>query len=197
MTRKLSITTVVAVGVLAIGVPAAFGGVHAGGESATVLAQPDPMIEDGFAQAVRQASVPVIRDAHERVVGGEAQWLKALTARSEGLNRQYGLGEFTTAPRFRDASESGVASQPQWLKALAGRSEALNKQYGLGEYSTTATYNDSFYRAEPPRGAVPVSVTSGTEIEWPQIGVGLGIGLLLALGLGLFMRTAHVRPFAH
>jgi hypothetical protein len=61
-----------------------------------------------------------------------------------------------------------------------------------------STYKDAFERAVPPQGSVPVSATSsGTEIEWPQVGVGLGIGLLLALGLGLIMRAVHIRPFAH
>jgi hypothetical protein len=47
-------------------------------------------------------------------------------------------------------------------------------------------------------GSVEVSrVTSGTEIEWTQVGIGLGIGILLVLGLGLATRIAHVRPFAH
>jgi hypothetical protein len=47
-------------------------------------------------------------------------------------------------------------------------------------------------------GSVEVStVDSGTEIEWPQVGIGLGIGILLALGLGLALRITHVRPFAH
>ena len=33
-----------------------------------MLAQPDPMIEDGFAQAVAQVSVIGNRDAHERSI---------------------------------------------------------------------------------------------------------------------------------
>ena len=57
MTRRLSVITAVRVAALSFGAPAAFGGVHAGGEAAPVLAQPDPMIEDGFAQAVTQVSV--------------------------------------------------------------------------------------------------------------------------------------------
>ena len=66
MTRKLSVITAVGVAALSFGAPAAFGGVHAGGEAAPVLAQPDPMIEDGFAQAVAQVSITGYRDAHER-----------------------------------------------------------------------------------------------------------------------------------
>ena len=162
MTRKLSITTAVAVAALSVGAPAAFGAVHAGGEAAAVLAQPDPMIEDGFAQAVAAK----------------------LALQNGGT--------------YRDAHEVGVVSEPGWLKALRIRGEGMNKLYGLGEYATTATISDSFERAVPPQGSVPVSVTtSGREIEWPQIGVGLGIGLLLALGLGLTMRAVHIRPFAH
>jgi hypothetical protein len=46
----------------------------------------------------------------------------------------------------------------------------------------------------PVQGA-PTS--SGTEIEWPQIGVGFGIGLVLALGLYLAMRFTRPRPLAH
>jgi hypothetical protein len=42
-----------------------------------------------------------------------------------------------------------------------------------------------------------VSVTSGREIEWPQIGIGFGIGLLLAAGLYLAMRFTRIRPLAH
>jgi hypothetical protein len=33
----------------------------------------------------------------------------------------------------------------------------------------------------------PVAVMSGSELEWPQIGVGLALGLLLGLGLGLML----------
>lgn len=199
MTRKLSLITAVGVAALSVGAPAAFGKVHANSEVAPVLAQPNPMIEDGFAQAIAKSdSVTGFRDAHESGVGSEPQWLKALNARSEGLNKQYGLGEYATRPAYSDASERAVASEPQWLKAMEARSEALNKQYGLGEFAKTVTYRDSFERTDLPRGTVPVSVTtSGTDIEWPQVGVGLGIGLLLALGFGLIMRTTHIRPFAH
>jgi hypothetical protein len=166
MTRKLSLTTAVAVAALSIGAPAAFGEGRLAGSVEPVLAQPDPMIEDGFAQAV---------------------------AAKRALESNVGT--------YRDAHERGVSAEPQWMTALRIRSEALNKQYGLGEFATNSTvsnYRDAFERAVPPATAsVPVSVTSGTDIEWPQVGVGLGIGLLLALGLGLIMRAVHIRPFAH
>jgi hypothetical protein len=47
---------------------------------------------------------------------------------------------------------------------------------------------------------VPVAsptVSSGRELEWPQIGVGFGIGIVLALGLFLAMKSTRQRPLAH
>jgi len=164
MTRKFSLITLIAGAALVFAVPAAFGEGRLAGSVEPVLAQPDPMIEDGFAQAV-------------------------------AAKQALGVGN------YRDAHERGAAIEPQWLKALNARSEGLNKQYGLGEFATGTTasnYKDAFERAVPPQGSVQVSATSsGTEIDWPQVGAGLGIGLLLALGLGLIMRVVHIRPFAH
>jgi len=48
-------------------------------------------------------------------------WLAGLLARSEGLNRLYGLGEY--APRGKPGDD---------LPGLKARSEALNRMYGLG-----------------------------------------------------------------
>jgi hypothetical protein len=52
----------------------------------------------------------------------EPQWMQALDARSQELNRQYGLGDYSPA-----------------IRALKLRSEALNQQHGLGSYSSTVT----------------------------------------------------------
>jgi hypothetical protein len=52
----------------------------------------------------------------------EPQWKQALEARSQELNRAYGLGEYSPA-----------------IRALKLRSEALNQQHGLGRYSNTVT----------------------------------------------------------
>jgi hypothetical protein len=41
------------------------------------------------------------------------------------------------------------------------------------------------------------TIDSGTEIEWPQVGIGLGIAILLAVGVGMALRVAHLRPFSH
>ena len=55
-----------------------------------------------------------------------------------------------------------------------------------------------FERAAAPAGTAHVAtVSSGSGIEWPQIGVGFVVGILLALGLVLGLRHTRVRPLAH
>lgn len=173
----------------------------------------------------------------------EPQWMQALEARSQELNRQYSLGQYDPA-----------------LRALKLRSEDLNRVHALGTYSTTSankaiearerafavgrdeqptsaidarerafgtkrdvqlasgTSPDAFARALVTLGStrdhfvavddrfridpanVPVQATvssSGSEIEWPQIGIGLGIGILLMLGLMLAVRATRQPPLAH
>jgi hypothetical protein len=51
-------------------------------------------------------------------------WRKALHARSEALNREYGLGN----PALRTLS----LASPDWQQGLRARSEGLNLKYGLG-----------------------------------------------------------------
>ena len=44
----------------------------------------------------------------------------------------------------------------------------------------------------------PVSVSSsGSDVEWPQVGIGFGMGALLALGLVLTLRFVRARELAH
>jgi hypothetical protein len=59
---------------------------------------------------------------------GDPRWKKALEARSEALNEQYGLGVHAPAA----AGLAVASSEPAWIRALRLRSEALNRQHGLG-----------------------------------------------------------------
>lgn len=52
---------------------------------------------------------------------------KALSARSDALNREYGLGRY--------ARPATRATAPGWMQGLIVRSDALNRRYGLGEYA--------------------------------------------------------------
>lgn len=157
-----------------------------------------------------------------RVDSSEPQWQKALTARSDALNKAYGLGAYDPA-----------------LRALEIRSQGLNERYGLGAYASssvnavearerafgakrdaqlTSTLSpdaferavgshigsvrepvvDDRFRIDPTTVPGPVTVTtSGRDIEWPQIGIGFGIGLLLAAGLYLATRLSRTRQLVH
>lgn len=186
MTRKLSVITAVGVAALSVGAPAAFGAVHAGGEAAPVLAQPDPMIEDGFAQAVAQVSTAGYRDAHDR---GSAT--NPVQSSVTGYRDAFERGSAT------NLAQSNVPEYRDSFERTAINSQLAKESTPLATNSNVSNYRDAFERGVPPQESVPVSVTAGRDIEWPQIGVGLGMGLLLALGLGLIMRTVHIRPFAH
>lgn len=60
---------------------------------------------------------------------------------------------------------------------------------------------DSFERSAPPRGSgtggSTVNASSGSDLDWSQLGTGFGIGLALALGLFLAMRHGRGRQLAH
>jgi hypothetical protein len=66
--------------------------------------------------------------------GGGEEWRKALEARSEALNDQYGLGAYAPS-----TAGSVATSEPSWMSAQRLRSEALNRQYRLGvwEFKTS------------------------------------------------------------
>ena len=55
-------------------------------------------------------------------------WLDALNARSEALNREYGLGDHAERREL-----GGPGSN--WREALQARSAAMNRVHGLGEYA--------------------------------------------------------------
>ena len=59
-----------------------------------------------------------------RTDGVEPGWQKALTIRSEALNRKYHLGI--------SGQRAAADATPAWAQALAVRSEALNRKYHLG-----------------------------------------------------------------
>jgi len=111
----------------------------------------------------------------------ESPAVRAERLRSEGLNKLYGLGAFAHST----ASTSKPVVEPQSVIAERLRSEGMNKRYGLGAFASTTPV------------AEPVT-SSGTDVEWSQVGIGVGIGLALAIALGLSLRaTRHNRPLAH
>ena len=73
-----------------------------------------------------------------------------------------------------------------------------NERTTLVEQGSRSVGTDDQVRPDPnnvPSSAV--SVTSGSEIEWPQLGIGFGLGILLVAGMWLAMRMTKGRPLAH
>jgi hypothetical protein len=117
--------------------------------------------------------------------------------------------------RIIDASDRVTLVAPQAGTVLVDAHQ--RSLGGNGGGVLTPTYSDAFERtaaAKPSTGAtligdshnrfdpgnLPVSTTtvsSGSEIEWPQIGIGFGLGIVLAFGLLLAARATRVRPLAH
>ena len=121
---------------------------------------------------------------------------------------------FPAANRMIDASDRGtlVASRGTVLADAHQRSLRAT-----GSGAVAQTYSDALERAVPANpsvgnaligdshnrfdpGNLPAStptVTSGRDLEWPQIGIGFGLGIVLVLGLLLAARATRVRPLAH
>jgi hypothetical protein len=213
MTRKLSVMTVVGVAALSFGAPAAFGGVHAGGEAAAVLAQPNPVISYGDAHersigpnqsvgsdlntyTLFDQARPATLSVSPEVAAQVDEAREVLTSNTNGYldSHERALGTETTSPvnsiytPFDQARPATLSWSPEVARQVAVARQGLE----------TERYLDAHQRFAPGVGSTEVStINSGRDIEWPQIGFGLGIGLLLALGLGLIMRTVNSRPFAH
>jgi hypothetical protein len=198
MTRTISIITAT-VAALLFAVPAY--GDSWGADKAQAPGQPDPMVEDGFSQAVaaaEQIRIERMLDARERGLGVETTQAP-VDARSMGLNRLYGLGEYANPIDLR---ERGLVEKSQQKVDQSGggfdaRSDGLNRIHGLGEYAPPVVADDRF-RIQPTNVPDTISVaSSGRDFEWPRVGIGFAVGLVLLLGLGLVLKATHTRPFAH
>ncbi|MGH3078744.1 MAG: hypothetical protein ACRDPZ_11260 [Gaiellaceae bacterium] len=99
---------------------------------------------------------------------------EAQILRGQALDRHYGIGRFDVDP----------ATEAQIL-----RGQALDRHYGLGTFAVDPATEAQILRGEAP--------SSGSEVDWAQVGVVLGIGILLAAGLFVAMRFTRVGPLGH
>ncbi len=182
MTRTISLITATVGAALLFAVPA-WGDNWGADQAQPQLAQPDPMIEDGFSQAIATKKA-------QSSVNGER-------ARGVALNRLYGLGEYSNPIDARERALVVPKTTPP-QQGFDARSDGMNRLYGLGEYSAPVVADFDRFSIDPSNTPVTVSATSSDrDIEWPTVGFGLGIALALMLGLGLALKATHTRPFAH
>ncbi len=173
MTRTISLITATVGAALLFAVPA--WGDNWGGDRQD-QAIVNAMAEDGFDDAVlaaKQNQVENMLNARERGFGVIDDQTNPLDARERALGAKYevSLGSDFYADGFAQAL------QPR-------------------ESAPSPVVDDRF-RLDPTSGQNPVTVSSGREIELPQVGIAFGIGLLLALGLYLTLRYTRGRELVH
>jgi hypothetical protein len=109
--------TRVMTGVAGVVVAAALGVGIAAGQSGTNVATQPVDLDPSCVLGITSVDIPP----------GAEPWELGLMARSDGLNRQYGLGRYAPGGECADI--------PDWFRALVLRSDAMNRAGGLGPYA--------------------------------------------------------------
>jgi hypothetical protein len=142
------------------------------------LAIAAPAWADSWAADRQQTPVTISPDAVDRAVAAKQRETAAMLDTRE------------TALLRRSQPSSQVSPYPDVVdRAIAARPTTI--------YTPVV---DDPIRHDPTTGVVcsPAgSPSTGTTIEWPQVGAGIGFGLLLALGLFVGVRLVHHRELAH
>lgn len=173
MTRRISLTIGVAVVAVAVGVPTALG-----------KGQPPSAVDyfkaNELATLVQSGKPSAVEYFRANELATLVQSESTLAGYRDAHERVGTTGNQPAVATYRDSFERGEV------------------KIGTGLESNVATYRDAFERSNPQTAPVTSSpVGSGTEIEWPQVGIGLGLGIALMLGLWLAMRITRIRPLAH
>jgi hypothetical protein len=115
----------------------------------------------------------------------------------------YPLGDSPSTSKQQDAvtffyanERSTLAQQPVQLR----RTDAWDRT-ATPPATLSSTYKDAGERVNlnelPSTPVVEPVASSGTDVDWPQVGIGFGIGIALAIVLGLSFRATRQRPLAH
>jgi hypothetical protein len=176
MTRKLTLTTVLAMAALVLAVPA-FG---------------SPDTDELISVGLGQQYAP---DALERAVAANQLGQSSTPRYSDSATAAMTVDKHSlSVSRYSDSATASI-EHAVLAREQAQREAAL--QYA--DYSDSV--DGALWAGTTPDVSPPVAETSatgsGSEIEWPQIGFGLGLGILLGFGIFLAMRFIRVRPLAH
>lgn len=109
--------TRVMTGLAGVVVAAALGVGIAAGQSGTSAATQPLDLDPSCVLGITSVDVPP----------GAEPWALGLLARSDGLDRQYGLGRYAPGGECADI--------PDWFRALILRSDAMNRAGRLGPYA--------------------------------------------------------------
>jgi hypothetical protein len=151
-----------------------------------------PAYGDNWAADKSQPSTPSTSpDWFERAAAAaiEKQKVEMLNAREQSLGAGVGNGKFSAIDAREQAfgTKQVLQPAPDWFERAADAAIRNSR----------VPFVDDRFTIDPTSGQDPVTVSSGREIELPQVGIGFGIGLLLALGLYLTLRYTRGRELAH
>ncbi len=173
MTPRISLITAVAGAALVLAVPAAWG--------------------DNWAADRQQAAVHVSPDLVDRaVVAKQREQSSMLDARERALGVNQGNGPVSAI----EARERSLGAKLQAQLSGETTSDVFTRAVEARGTSPDPVRDDRF-RLDATSGSEPITITSGREIEWPQIGIGFGVGIVLMLGLYFALRGTRNRPLAH
>jgi hypothetical protein len=112
-----------------------------------------------------------------------------LDARERSLGAGAGNGKLSALDAREQAFQTKQVATPapDWFERAA---EAAIRDYRVPVV-------DDRFRIDPTSGQNPVTVSSGRELELPEIGIGVGLLLALAIGAFLMIRHTRGRPLAH
>lgn len=152
-----------------------------------------PAWGDNWAAEKQQATVVVSPERSERAASVATQkHLAMLDARERALEASVGNGKVSALEareRSFGAKQASLisAQSPDWFERAAAAAIRTSR----------VPVVDDRFRIDPTSVPAPVTVSSGRELEWPQIGIGFGVGIVLVLGLYLAMKATRPRPLAH
>ena len=148
-----------------------------------------PAYADNWGADQRGEQIRVSPDLIDRAVAAEQNRLGTmLDARERSLEAGIGNGKVSSLEaRERSFETTRVLVAPDAFERVV---EAAIRD------NPTPVVDDRF-TIDPTSDQSPVTVSSGREVELPQIGIGLVVGLVLAFGLFLLMRYTRGRPLAH
>jgi hypothetical protein len=119
--------------------------------------------------------------------------MKALQARSEALDRYYGLGQDNATTTYEKAMQARSEALDRYYglgqdnatttyeKAMQARSEALDRYYGLGSKADSETSNSGWYTGLEFADVPTVQQPSDDGFAWGKATFGIGAVLLAAL----------------
>ena len=170
MTPKIALIIGIAVTALAFGVPTALA-------ERQLVGPPEP---DAVAYFYANERATLAQQSASRAPHSDSSATAAFYA-----NERATLAQQSASP----VRQSDSAATAAYL---------ANERATLVEQGRGSVASRDQVRLDPKNVPSPtVSVSSGSEIEWPQLGIGFGFGILLVAGLWLTMRMTKGRPLAH